>query len=403
MAHTRKRHAKELYLKHLAFSPIVGVFGHRQVGKSTFLSSEPGEYHTLDDEEQLARAHTSAKLFVATKTKLPFIIDECQQEPKLFPALKEWVRTHKKPGQFVLSGSVRFTSRKAIRESLAGRMSFFELLPFSVSEIRKEPLPDSLPKLLSHREFSSSSLLHLRPQKALAQLKKDFEIYLNHGGLPGLCFIREKQHRIHSLNFLHNLIIDRDIRMIFATKLSAATIKAFLKWLAKNSGNRYNASEAKRALGLASQTQRSLLYAMESVFLIRRIPIQGQKGETILLEDQFEELELSEEKLPLERQLEGALYRNLRTQLNYRLGEQFSFETYHTRDDARVPIVVRTPESVLGIIITEGNEPSLSEKRSAASFLGKFSQSKIIYASTQIIKSEVIHERALLVSIYSLL
>ncbi|MEN9723259.1 MAG: hypothetical protein RJB38_1245 [Pseudomonadota bacterium] len=33
MAHTRERQLDELFDKLMAFSPLVGVFGHRQVGK----------------------------------------------------------------------------------------------------------------------------------------------------------------------------------------------------------------------------------------------------------------------------------------------------------------------------------------------------------------------------------
>ncbi len=402
MAHDRKRHAKTLYQKHLSFSPIVGVFGHRQVGKSTFIAENVSEYSTLDDEEQLEQVNNNAKLFIKNK-KAPFAIDECQLEPKLFPALKEWVRVHKMPGQFVLSGSVRFTSRKAIRESLAGRMAFFEMLPFSVSEIRSESLPEVLPKLLSHKIFTTDSLSRLRSKREQSSVKKDFQIYLESGGLPGLCFIREKQHRVDSLSFLHDLIIDRDLRMVLATKLPASAIHRFLEWIAKNSWNQYNFSEVRRELKLAPQTQKNLLYAMESVFLIRRLPFHGQKGETILLEDQFEEWVLSKGVLNLERRLEGALFRNIRSQFTYRLGTQAQFETYRTRDHARVPLVIRTPEGVLGIIVIEDQEPSLSEKRSAASFLSRFPSSKIIYASSEVIEPRVMNDRCILASLYSII
>jgi predicted AAA+ superfamily ATPase len=402
MAHDRKRHAQALYQNLLSFKPIVGVFGHRQVGKSTFIAQNVEDYRTLDDEGQLKEAVKNAKQYIQNR-KSSVAIDECQLVPKLFPALKEYVRTHKKPGQFILSGSVRFTSRKAIRESLAGRMAFFEMLPFSVAEIRSEPLPDVIPKLLTSKVFSNHSLEQLRPKNQLNSLKKDFEIYLKNGGLPGLCFIREKQHRVESLSFLHDLMIDRDLRLVLDTKLSTATIRKFIRMIAMNSWNQYNAAEIKRTLGLASQTQKNLLYALESIFLIRRIPFQGKKGETLLLEDQFEELILSEEKIPILQQLTSALFRNIRSQLTYRLGFQAQFETYETRDGARVPLVIHTAESTLGIIVTQSATPTVSEKRSANSFLSKTVNSKVIFASQDIIEPVVISERLLSLPLYSIL
>ncbi len=83
----------------------------------------------------------------------PAGIDECQPAPPLFPEVKEYVRTHKNPGQLILSGSVRFNSRKAIRGSLTGRMLSYELLPFSISEMEKKPLNRLVIDLLEANDF----------------------------------------------------------------------------------------------------------------------------------------------------------------------------------------------------------------------------------------------------------
>ena len=131
MAHYRPRHATQLFRKNLQFSPIVGVFGHRQVGKTSFVSQEADHpYLSLDDEDYLAAANASGKQFLVDHAQKGLVIDECQYAPPLFPALKEWVRKHPKPGQFILTGSVRFSSRSVIRESLTGRLLGLELFPF---------------------------------------------------------------------------------------------------------------------------------------------------------------------------------------------------------------------------------------------------------------------------------
>jgi transcription elongation GreA/GreB family factor len=56
MAHERVRHATDRLKQLLAFSPIVGVFGHRQVGKTTLISQHVKSYATLDLRAQLERA-----------------------------------------------------------------------------------------------------------------------------------------------------------------------------------------------------------------------------------------------------------------------------------------------------------------------------------------------------------
>jgi AAA domain len=75
-------------------------------------------------------------------------IDEAQLFPALFPALKAHVRINKRKGQFLLSGSVRFTSKADIRESLTGRIVSLELLPFTISGAAGVPLPDLRERLL---------------------------------------------------------------------------------------------------------------------------------------------------------------------------------------------------------------------------------------------------------------
>jgi len=92
----------------------------------------------------MSQAQASPTVFLASKPGHPLVIDECQLAPALFPALKEWVRVRKSPGQFLLTGSVRFSSRKAIRESLTGRMIAWELLPMDWSEMHGTPLPDTV-------------------------------------------------------------------------------------------------------------------------------------------------------------------------------------------------------------------------------------------------------------------
>ena len=93
---------------------------------------------------------------------------------------------------------------------------------------------------------------------------------------------------------------------------------------------------------------------------------------------------------------ESGVYRNIRTQFFYSIDKAVSFESFLTRDHARVPIVIRGEKSVLGIIAMVTNRPSLSQTKSAGSFLKKEATSKIVFLSTQPISPEVINDRTLL-------
>jgi len=221
--------------------------------------------------------------------------------------------------------------------------------------------------------------------------------------LPALCFVRNPKIQRNQLNELHDLILGRDLGLVSDLKISVSTVKRFLVHLGKNSFRPYNASEVTRVLGLAPQTQKKLLFALESVFLIRRIPVPLRKKEVILFEDQLEEKYYSDGALDRIRYLESAVYRNVRHQFGYRLDKSAQFEHYLTRDHARVPLVIRHESQCLGIIVIEGELPTLSETRQAASFLKNHSNAKILYLAAEAIKPKVIDERTLLCSIYSVI
>ena len=155
MPHTRKRHLEDKIKKCMAFSPLVGVLGHRQVGKTTLLELLANDYYVLDRKEAIQEASNNPELYLKKRAGTWVALDECQTVPELFPELKEWVRVHKKPGQFLLSGSIRFTSREAIKESLTGRIVNLELLPFTVSELNQKPLSHFCYDLLGTENVSS--------------------------------------------------------------------------------------------------------------------------------------------------------------------------------------------------------------------------------------------------------
>ena len=131
------------------------------MGKTTLIEEAAGAYVSLDDQDARSRATLDPKTFLRKEISRspagrPAGLDESQWVPELFPALKEHVRVHKRPGQFLISGSVRFYSRLAIRESLTGRIVNTELLPFSVAELEGLPRPRLILSLLQKSRFDST-------------------------------------------------------------------------------------------------------------------------------------------------------------------------------------------------------------------------------------------------------
>lgn len=244
---------------------------------------------------------------------------------------------------------------------------------------------------------------HIKALHMTRTTQRVFDKYLSHGGLPGICFVRSDRVRKEMLMDILRLILDRDLRMVLKTTLSLETLLRYLRWISTQGFAPYNASIVKRTLGLAHPTQRALLYALESIFIIRRIPLLDRPGHIVLLEDQAEEFLLSEGSLSKSEQVLSAFYRNIRAQFLYRLGEAAQFESFLLTSGAHLPLVLRSPLGVLGFSVVEGDRPSLSMQRSADSFLKREPTGKVIFLVPKPISPVVVNKRTMMCSVASLL
>ena len=126
---------------HLRVQPICAILGARQVGKTTlarqFASTYQGTVEFFDLENPIHLASLENPML--TLSKFPdrlVVIDEIQLRPDLFPILRVLVDDPVKKYQFLILGS---TSRDLIQQSsetLAGRIGYIELPPFTLFEVR---------------------------------------------------------------------------------------------------------------------------------------------------------------------------------------------------------------------------------------------------------------------------
>src|SRR5262245_61196669 len=111
MPHLRHRYLRKNIESDLSWSPVVSVLGMRQVGKTTLLRQIGGDYRTLDDDGFLRKLEQGIWTEIESG-KSPMTIDEAQKAPGLFDRVKLIVDQRRRPGQFLLTGSVRFLSKK---------------------------------------------------------------------------------------------------------------------------------------------------------------------------------------------------------------------------------------------------------------------------------------------------
>lgn len=230
-------------LRDLAWSPIIGLVGSRQVGKTTLVKhlqsriGKPSLYLDLELQEDWFKLE-DAQSYLAGHADKCVIIDEVQIRPELFALLRALTDQQRIPARFILLGSASPHIVKLNTETLAGRIAYHELSPFSFSEVRG---------LFSQEE------------------------HFVHGGFPGALLAPESFISRKWLDDFTETFIHRDLaRLGFA--VPAGILKNMLSMLAHLHGSPLNVSALATSMGVSQPTANKYLELLEGSFLIRRLP-----------------------------------------------------------------------------------------------------------------------------------
>lgn len=124
--------------------PVRVLVGPRQSGKSSLLARLAPEavWLSLDDLQVRQRAQEDPALLLdgaGLGTGRALILDEAAQAPNLFPEIKRRIDQARRRGErepdIWITGSNRLLLDRHVRESLAGRASYFFLHTLSVAEL----------------------------------------------------------------------------------------------------------------------------------------------------------------------------------------------------------------------------------------------------------------------------
>lgn len=132
------RHAETRLRKLARNFRSVAVVGPRQSGKTTLcrrvFPAKP--YVSLENPDVLDFAHADPRGFLA-QYKKGAILDEIQRAPHLFSYLQQILDESKSKGLFILTGSNNFLLQQSVSQTLAGRIGYLQLLPFSIAELKQ--------------------------------------------------------------------------------------------------------------------------------------------------------------------------------------------------------------------------------------------------------------------------
>jgi len=128
----------------------IAIVGPRQSGKTTLVKAmfNKKPYYSLENPDLRNFAINDPRGFLET-IENGAILDEIQRTPQLFSYLQEVIDNTTEKGKYILTGSNNFLLQQNISQTLAGRVGYFNLLPFSVKElIDSKLIPDTDEELL---------------------------------------------------------------------------------------------------------------------------------------------------------------------------------------------------------------------------------------------------------------
>ncbi|MBU0499049.1 MAG: ATP-binding protein [Gammaproteobacteria bacterium] len=265
--HGMNRHALALIVELLGLFPCVAIAGVRQCGKTTLLGQIPGDWRIHDLEKQ-ADAETIARdpdLFFRLNPDR-VAIDECQLQPRLFPALRVAIDSDRnRPGRYVITGSSSPDLLSAMSESLAGRVAIVELSPFGLAEAHGHPPSGFFPCLAERRPLRDYLGLPARLEPVA------IHDYWLRGGYPETWLKNQPRFtKLWMQNYLQTYL-DRDLPRLFPG-LDREKFRLFANMLAHLSGRVINYSEVARALGASQPTARDYFRIADGTFLWRHLP-----------------------------------------------------------------------------------------------------------------------------------
>jgi uncharacterized protein len=228
--------------------PAVALLGPRQVGKTTLahsLAEELGEQALyLDLELPSDRVKlTEPELYLAQREERLVILDEIHRLPGIFETLRSLIDQRRRKGKrschFLLLGSASIDLLHQSAETLAGRIAYKELTPFSVREVA---------------EFGTGSADQLWAR----------------GGFPDSFLAASDQDSFTWRSAFIQTYLERDVPAL-GPRIPAETLRRYWQMLAHNQGQMLNAAQFANGLGVSGHTVARYLDIMVDLLLVRRL------------------------------------------------------------------------------------------------------------------------------------
>lgn len=215
--------------------------GPRQSGKTTLAKTtfDDKPYISLEEFDVLQHAFEDPRGFL---DQFPdgAILDEVQRAPKLLSFLQSRVDAAPRLGDWVLTGSQQFGLHERIGQSLAGRVGFVRLWPFSAQELADASLlPPTLQEMLYRGSYPPLYDRPVRPHAWFAAYTASY--------------------------------IERDVRNMLQVH-DLLVFQRFVRMCAARTGQLLNLSALAADCGITHNTARAWMSVLEASDLIFLLP-----------------------------------------------------------------------------------------------------------------------------------
>jgi len=225
----------------LKWSPVVGIVGARQVGKTTLArayasgTKAPVSFFDLENPEDLARL--ADPMLALKMLRGLVVIDEIQRLPEIFRVLRVLADRPGRPARFLILGSASPELLRQGAESLAGRVIFHELKGLALDEVGVDRL----------------RRLWLR------------------GGFPRAYLARTDAESHEWRRAFIQTFLERDLPQL-GINIRSAALRRFWSMLAHYHAQTWNSSEFARAFGVADTTVRHYLDVLSAALVVFQLP-----------------------------------------------------------------------------------------------------------------------------------
>lgn len=220
-------------------NPIVALLGPRQCGKTTLAKQIFADQETeqlgrnyFDCEKAIDIQRLQNPAIALSELNGLVVMDEIQLRPDLFPALRVIIDEKRDSQRYLILGSASRDLIKQSSETLAGRISYLELTPFTAAEV------DNMQRLW------------LR------------------GGFPN-AYLAETETASYQWRAAYiRTFLERDIPAL-GIKIPSEQLRRFWQMLTHYHGQVVNMSELGRSLNLSHNTTKKYIDILAGTFMIR--------------------------------------------------------------------------------------------------------------------------------------